>query len=149
MTVKHFGWLSHVVSVTKRFRVIAERFENDRQAISSDRRGYAKVSLSCPHYLFKKRANGSCRHFFILYLSRLCLCALKTRVRNAPRRFFLSFFAGSCRRFFILYLSHLCLCALKIRVRNARRRFFSKFFCRKRFGYREKFDCRQVQPCGI
>ena len=93
MTVKHFGGLSRVVSVTKRFRVIAGRFENDRQAVSSDRRGYARVSLSCPHYLFKKRANGSCRRFFILYLSHLCLCTLKIRVRNAPRRFFLSFFA--------------------------------------------------------
>lgn len=42
--------------------------------------------------VFSKFFAGSCRRFFILYLSHLCLCTLKIRVRNARRRFFLSFF---------------------------------------------------------
>ena len=139
-----FKWSPNIRLIARRFRVIAGRFENNHQAVSSnrqafwatvkhferfqafssDRRGYAKVSLSCPHYLFKKRAKGSLQTIFhFVFEPPLPVRAQNPRPKRAST-VFSKFFAGSCRRFFILYLSHLCLCTLKIRVRNARRRFF-------------------------
>ena len=137
VTVKHFGWLSRVVSVTKQFRVIVKHFERQSSILSVSKR-FRVIAEDMQRCLCLARTicsrsvqKGPCRQFFILYLSRLCLCALKIRVRNAPRRFFLSFLQVLADGFlFCIWVTFACA-RLKSVSETRAVGFFLSFFAEK------------------